>query len=71
MIENPFPTRAEVSGVFNSVRQRPDTLMLSGETAMEKFPVESAKMMNRIIMEAEKTVNNKHHDFDDVIKTEE
>ncbi len=71
MIENPFPTRAEVSDVFNSVRQRPDTLMLSGETAMGKFPIESAEMMNRIILEAEKTVNNKHHDFDDVMKTEE
>jgi pyruvate kinase len=71
MIENPFPTRAEVSDVFNSARQRPDTLMLSGETAMGKFPIEAATMMNRIIMEAEKTVHNKHHDFDDVMYTEE
>jgi pyruvate kinase len=61
MIENPFPTRAEVSDVYNSVRQRPDTLMLSGETAMGKFPIESARMMNQVIMEAETTVKNKHH----------
>jgi len=71
MIENPFPTRAEVSDVFNAVRQRPDTLMLSGETAMGKFPIQAAQMMNRVIVEAETTVNNKHHDFDDVIFTEE
>lgn len=71
MIENPFPTRAEVSDVYNSVRQRPDTLMLSGETAMGKFPIESARMMNQVIIEAETTVKNKHHDFEDIIYTEE
>ena len=71
MIENPFPTRAEVSDVFSAARQRPDTLMLSGETAMGKFPIEAVKMMNRIIVEAETTVNNKHHDFNDIIYTDE
>ncbi|MDD3646631.1 MAG: pyruvate kinase [Candidatus Gracilibacteria bacterium] len=64
MIENPFPTRAESSDVFNSVLQQPDCLMLSGETAIGKFPIETVKMMSSIIKEAEKSIIYKHKDFD-------
>lgn len=53
MIDNPFPTRAESSDVFNSILERPDTLMLSWETAMGNFPIESVAMMTKIIKEAE------------------
>lgn len=63
MIENPFPTRAESSDIFNSIMQKPDCLMLSWETAIGSFPVESVKMMTSIIKEAEKSIVYSHKDF--------
>jgi len=63
MIDNPFPTRAESSDVFNSVIQKADCLMLSWETAIWKFPIESVEMMTSIIQEAESVVNYKFRDY--------
>ncbi len=63
MIENPFPTRAESSDVYNATLQKPDCLMLSWETAIWKFPVESVKMMTSLIEEAEKNMKYDHFSF--------
>lgn len=64
MVTNPFPTRAEVSDVYNSVMMRADAVMLSDETAVGKYPVKAVEYMQKTIAEAEKLTNNKHKDFD-------
>lgn len=64
MTNSPFPTRAEVSDVYNSVVAGVDAVMLSDETAIGKFPVETVKLMKETVEEAEKHTVNTHQDFE-------
>jgi pyruvate kinase len=73
MIGNPRPTRAEVSDVANAIYDSSSSIMLSGETAVGAYPIETVVMMKNIAKHAEKDFNYRefferesHADHDDV-----
>ncbi len=70
MINNPRPTRAEVSDVANAVLDGTDAIMLSGESAAGKYPVEAVRVMKKIAEASEKTIDFKSL-FDKILKFKE
>jgi pyruvate kinase len=55
MIENPMPTRAEVTDVANAVFEQADAIMLSGETTVGKYPLECVAVLDRIAQRIERS----------------
>jgi pyruvate kinase len=55
MIENPLPTRAEITDVANAVFEQADAIMLSGETTVGKYPVECVKVFDRVARRIERS----------------
>lgn len=55
MIENPVPTRAEITDIANAVFEQADGIMLSGETTVGKYPVECVRVFDRVARRIEKS----------------
>lgn len=62
MVQNPRPTRAEVTDVATAIFDGTDAIMLSGETAMGKYPVQAVRVMDRIARRTERAI-----DYDELL----
>lgn len=61
MIDNPVPTRAEITDVANAVYEQADAIMLSGETTVGKYPLKCIEVFNRIAARIEKSGGANYH----------
>ncbi len=64
MVMAPYPTRAEVNDIYNTLLDGADGLVLAAETAIGKYPVQCANMIARLISEFSKEKSNKEKSFD-------
>lgn len=55
MVQNPMPTRAEITDVANAAYEQADALMLSGETTVGRYPVECVEVLNRVAVRTERS----------------
>lgn len=69
MIENPVPTRAEVTDIFNAVVEQVDCVMLSGETSVGKYPDKCVEVLDRVISRIEKNYPSDRFASDAPLKT--
>jgi pyruvate kinase len=69
MIENPVPTRAEVTDIFNAVIEQVDCVMLSGETSVGKYPERCVEVLNRVAARTEQRYPSGRFASDAPLKT--
>ncbi|BEP18538.1 pyruvate kinase [Pyrofollis japonicus] len=61
MVENPSPTRAEITDIYVAVSQGVDAIMLTGETSIGKYPIEAIRWLKRVLRRAEETISVKRY----------